>query len=730
MKKAHITMWLTAFVPLQAAAVLSVQVTNVEHETCTYASGEIWVEAVGGVPPYTYAWTDGPTTNVRGGLSAGSYTVTVTDANSDQASTTVDIFSYPYQLTAAGGGVAWCYAPGNVLEDPAVSGVPNNWTVNGNPAQYWGPGQFGENYLFHPDPWPTNFNYTVDDGNGCTGTISGMSGPQVTNWPELTVTNVVPSCSNEDVGAIKVHSAGPAPAGLTWLALIQDGEVVPPNAYQPDPITMDVNFVNLEPGYYGITWWLGHTAEAWDPGECVRDTIWVTVPDLGSNCGSVQGTSFIDLDGNCVQDANEVGVPFSPLLVQPTDQTILTNGNGQFAFGLPNGSYTLEQTDPTLVPICPATQPVPFDVNSNVSSLLLANGSTEPLDLRASISGSVFRPGFDSHYHVSARNDSPQQSGPVTVTLELDPVLTYVASGLAPTINGNTLTWSLPAFTSYQWEHWYVTVNVPVGTPLGTELSSTLTVSNTLPDANAANNIDIDIDIVVGSYDPNDKRAVTSSRASESLYFINADEWIDYTIRFQNTGTFPADFVVITDTIAPELDMLTFEQGVVSHPFDVSFKPGRVIEWRFDDIQLPDSASDEPGSHGLVKFRMKPRLPLVAGTSIENTANIYFDFNEPVITEPSVLTAEFSTGVHEGSSTPRVTVVPNPAIAGVEVQCNRVDMRYVSILAADGRRVHGQRVSGKHANIDIAGFAAGMYMLLLEGSDGATYRTSFIKQEP
>ncbi len=92
--------------------------------------------------------------------------------------------------------------------------------------------------------------------------------------------------------------------------------------------------------------------------------------------------------------------------------------------------------------------------------------------------------------------------------------------------------------------------------------------------------------------------------------------------------------------------------------------------------------------------------------------------------------AEFSTGVHEGSSTPRVTVVPNPAIADVEVRCNGVDLRYVSILAADGRRVHGQHVSGKHANIDIAGFAAGMYMLLLEGSDGATYRTSFIKQEP
>jgi uncharacterized repeat protein (TIGR01451 family) len=106
-----------------------------------------------------------------------------------------------------------------------------------------------------------------------------------------------------------------------------------------------------------------------------------------------------------------------------------------------------------------------------------------------------------------------------------------------------------------------IDVQVPVGTPLGLALYTTAGLSNPLTESTLLNNTADEQNIVVGSYDPNDKRAVTSSRASEDLYFIDQDEWIDYTIRFQNTGTFPAEFVVITDTISPELDMLSFEQG-------------------------------------------------------------------------------------------------------------------------------------------------------------------------
>ena len=78
--------------------------------------------------------------------------------------------------------------------------------------------------------------------------------------------------------------------------------------------------------------------------------------------------------------------------------------------------------------------------------------------------------------------------------------------------------------------------------------------------------------------------------------------------------------MVVTDTLAQELDMTTFEPGVGSHPYTVSFKPGRAVEWRFENILLPDSNVNEPNSHGLLSFRIHPVQPTLPGTLIENIA--------------------------------------------------------------------------------------------------------------
>ncbi len=700
--------------PLFAWSVLTVNV-EVTHQTCSYANGGVQALVSGGTPPYTFSWNTGSTDQYLFGVSAGTYSVTVTDALSDQATGQGEVLSLPYQLTGLISGVPWCGSPRNAFEDPQVSGTTNNWTVNGMPTTISGGGFI----QFNTDPFDLSYIYLVDDGNGCTGSVSGTNGSQITDWPALTITDVDPSCDAANIGAIQVTAAAAIGGGVygPYINLVRlDG----PPVYQAYSITagdLVVDFTDLPPGAYAIHWWLGVTAEELDPGVCGYDSLLVTVPSVGASCGSVQGTSYIDLDGDCIKDANEAGIPFSPLLVQPGGEAVLTNAFGQYAYGLPNGNYTLEQTDPTLVPICPVPQPVPFTVNADLSTIDLANTSTEPIDLRVVLAGTVFRPGFTTHYHLLVRNDSPQQTGPVTVTLELDPTLVFLSSTVATSsVSGNTITWELPTFTSFEAMQWYVMVQTPVGTSLGTLLNSTLTVSNTLPEANLFNNTYVDEDIVVGSFDPNDKRAQTSTRASESLYFIDEDEWIDYTIRFQNTGTFTAEFVVITDTIAPELDMLSFEQGGASHPFTVAFKPGRVIEWRFDDIQLPDSTSDEPGSHGLVKFRMRPVLPLLPGTVLENIANIYFDFNPPVITEPSLLVAEFSTGLGEGTNDASLRVHPSPA--STEIQVEVPWPATVCLNDVSGRIVAGPILVSGRERIPLTGLAKGSYLLNAIGFDG------------
>ncbi len=58
------------------ALTVNLQVLN---ETCTYANGSVYASVSGGVPPYTYLWGGGETTDGITNLSPGTYSVTVTD---------------------------------------------------------------------------------------------------------------------------------------------------------------------------------------------------------------------------------------------------------------------------------------------------------------------------------------------------------------------------------------------------------------------------------------------------------------------------------------------------------------------------------------------------------------------------------------------------------------------------------------------------------------------------
>ena len=57
-----------------------------------------------------------------------------------------------------------------------------------------------------------------------------------------------------------------------------------------------------------------------------------------------------------------------------------------------------------------------------------------------------------------------------------------------------------------------------------------------------------------------------------------------------------------------------------------------MVEFNFDNILLPDSIVNEPGSHGYVKYGIKANAGLADFTAVQNTANIYFDFNPAIIT--------------------------------------------------------------------------------------------------
>lgn len=136
--------------------------------------------------------------------------------------------------------------------------------------------------------------------------------------------------------------------------------------------------------------------------------------------------------------------------------------------------------------------------------------------------------------------------------------------------------------------------------------------------------------VVVGSYDPNDKQAAPEGYGTR--HYIEVGDDLDYRIRFQNTGTDTAFTVVIRDTISEHLDMASILPGASSHSYDLDVINGNELKFTFNNILLVDSFTNEPASHGYVKFKISQQDSLPLGTLIYNDAAIYFDYNEPIIT--------------------------------------------------------------------------------------------------
>jgi hypothetical protein len=129
------------------------------------------------------------------------------------------------------------------------------------------------------------------------------------------------------------------------------------------------------------------------------------------------------------------------------------------------------------------------------------------------------------------------------------------------------------------------------------------------------------------------------------------DTRLEYLIRFQNTGTDTAFNVVIADTLDGNLDPESIEMGLSSHFYRWQMKTtdeGKTaLVWSFPGISLPDSGVNEARSHGFIQFRISPKTGLAQGTTVQNQASIYFDFNQPIVTPPviSTLKDQFFTGV-------------------------------------------------------------------------------------
>jgi uncharacterized repeat protein (TIGR01451 family) len=225
-----------------------------------------------------------------------------------------------------------------------------------------------------------------------------------------------------------------------------------------------------------------------------------------------------------------------------------------------------------------------------------------------------------------------------------------------------------------------------------------------------------------GSFDPNDKQAFPQGYDNE--HFIERNTDIEYMIRFQNTGTDTAFTVVILDTLSQYLNAAAVRSGASSHDYDFDILNGNVLRFRFDNILLPDSNVNEAASHGFVQFRVQQQPDNPLGTIISNQAAIYFDFNDPVITNATWHTVgenfiTVATNDPENGVGP-LRVYPNPAMETVFFELPEAQAgRQFVISDGTGKKIQTGDFSDKIFRFERGSLPAGVYFFRISEENGA-----------
>jgi uncharacterized repeat protein (TIGR01451 family) len=335
------------------------------------------------------------------------------------------------------------------------------------------------------------------------------------------------------------------------------------------------------------------------------------------------------------------------------------------------------------------------------------------------------RPGFHYINKIAYTNNGTQTiaSGTVTFTKGTGATISSVSeSGIVSTTNGFTFNFTnlLPFETRY------ITVDlltdtiptVTLGQIITNSASITLVVNDELP----LNNSYALNQTIIGSYDPNQK----SEGYGDKIVYANfsANNYLTYTIEFENTGTDYASFINVTDVLDAKLDENSIRMLDASHVYTLK-RVGSNLTWNFANINLPPSVSGTDIGKGYVTFKIKPKPGYAVGDIIPNTANIYFDYNPAIVT--NTWTTQFvSTLNNESYAFNGLNYYPNPVKNSLTIS-NSSELTQVEITSVLGQTMMTKNLNELQTEIDLSNLENGVYFVKVK-SDGAEKTFSIVKE--
>lgn len=353
---------------------------------------------------------------------------------------------------------------------------------------------------------------------------------------------------------------------------------------------------------------------------------------------------FNDANTNGIRDGGENLVKYSTITsVKPGVDTVNTYScNGHFVVDVDSGTYihkpTLTIPYANIVPATYTTSHASFFNNDAVEFAMQLIPGKRDLAIEM-VPLNIARPGFVFNYKIIYQNKGTDTISSGTIELIRSNKLAFSNSNpMAIYHQGDTLRWSIGSLKPLDTGSVTVFMNVlpPPTVNIGDSAISIVSIVSDKPDLTPADNIATVKQVIRGSFDPNDKTENHGGQIT-ATQVANGD-YLTYTIRFQNTGNDTAFNVYIRDTLDSKLDWNTMQVLTSSHDYQMIMDGANKCLFAFNNIKLVDSITNEPGSHGYIVYRIKPRQNVQIGDIIKNSAAIYFDYNLPIFTNTEMTT--------------------------------------------------------------------------------------------
>lgn len=477
--------------------------------------------------------------------------------------------------------------------------------------------------------------------------------------------------------------------------------------------------ISVLPGTASGTYTLSYTiCLMLDNSLCDFATVTVNVSN-----GGLLLNAFVDSNSNGTQDSSEQNFNLGQFHyelnnngniyhVSSADGTYLINETGM------SNSYDLSFTiDPAYSAHYSLTTSSYNDVTYSGSGVQIYNFPVTQLpysDLAVLIvpSGAPPRPGFTYTNQIRYSNNGNQPIASGTLTFNRDNAVTITnVSQAGTTPAGTGFTYDFVNLLPGEIRTIYVTMQVPTipTVALGDVITNSAAITIPSGDINVSNNTNSLLQVIVGSYDPNDKTESHGDKIVHST-FTSAD-YLMYTIQFENTGTYQAENVRITDLLDIKLDETSVKMVDASHPYKLT-AIGNNLTWNLNGIDLP------PSGKGHVTFQVKPESGYAIGDIIPNTASIYFDFNPAIVTNTFSTEFVMTMGISEFSND-TFSAYPNPSNGRVTLSSkNNTLINSVTINDISGKTVQQSTISSATAILDLSHLSNGIYFLKAKSDTG------------